>query len=573
MIEKRDDDASDSPPPRDRVDSAVRVKEKPADQKGGSVAWFRGKEGGPRAALAALAALLTIGFALYARWLFSVEGPSDAIGRARAWLDVFSGENLAAVTLAFGPFAVLLALVIGLLVHYGMPQVWQTAAPSLKVGSLLGACLAAAWFIGTARMDELRRIDWLFFVPVVPPALLVFQALITWRQRPRSVGAFHLGVSAPVQAALEESGDARRFDEVHDQLVGVFGGVPATFENRRRSSARAPHLPPAPSGLGSFATHFAVPSLLLLLVGFGALALAVGAPSGTKGAWNESPVLARGLQWGVAGAYVYVLVTFGSRSFRNDLTVGATVWAIITLIVGPALAVVLALGWKWKSPASGEIGWQTAIVLFFAGLAPRQVMNLIEAAALLILKAPAEARATLIPLTKLRGISSELAVRLKEENIEDVIGLAYADPIRLVQSVPYDLRQVVEWIDQAQLAVALPDQHEVLTQRGVTGAIDLAWRWLQACEEDPNSGKVTVRHAKAVPDSFKRLVREERDAAIVYDTARQMFYEEHVRLLWVMYNCFSTAGASSQPQPAEPATQTPNQAAAQRDEEPVKKAG
>jgi hypothetical protein len=65
-----------------------------------------------------------------------------------------------------------------------------------------------------------------------------------------------------------------------------------------------------------------------------------------------------------------------------------------------------------------------------------------------------------------------------------VTGLAYADPIRLVQNMPYDLRQVVEWIDQAQLAMAAP--------------------------------------------------------------------EEQVRLLWVMYNCFSTTASDQDLPPVEP---------------------
>jgi len=179
-------------------------------------------------------------------------------------------------------------------------------------------------------------------------------------------------------------------------------------------------------------------------------------------------------------------------------------------------------------------------VLFFAGVAPRRVMSIIESVALKFLKAPAEAStAKLIPLTTLRGISPELALRLREENIEDVTSLAYADPIRLVQSMPYDLRQVVEWIDQAQLAVALPQHYEGLLDRGVTGAIDLAWRWLQACSESGTT-PITIAHGKAPPPSFAVLVPDPQDAALVYETARQMFYEEHVRLLWVMYNSFST---------------------------------
>jgi hypothetical protein len=54
---------------------------------------------------------------------------------------------------------------------------------------------------------------------------------------------------------------------------------------------------------------------------------------------------------------------------------------------------------------------------------------------------------------------------------------------------------------------------------------------------------------KAAPEA----VRDPQDAALVYETARQMFYEEHVRLLWVMYNSFSTtAGDPSSSSDAGP---------------------
>jgi hypothetical protein len=436
-----------------------------------------------------------------------------------------------------------------------LPQVWKSARRSLQVGTLLGACIAAAWFIGTTRLAGLRAIDWLYFVPAIPPALLAFQAMVMWRQRPRSVGDFRIGVSAELCKALQQSEDDKQFNAVHEQLVRVFGGV-KTGATSKLASGKPPPTSEGTRSLGSFAQQFAVPCLLLLIVGFGALALAMNPDAlvmtNKLGAIIKRPPEAavRGLQWGVAGAFTYVLFTFGSRSFRNDLTVGAATWAVITLVTGPALAVVVALVGKLEA---SDATWQSAVVLFAAGVAPRRVMSIIESVALQFLKAPAEASiAKLIPLTTLRGISPELALRLREENIEDVTALAYADPIRLVQSVPYDLRQVVEWIDQAQLAVALPGQYETLLQRGVTGAIDLAWRWLQACAE--GEPPVSIAHSKTVPPSFSVLVRDPSDAQLVYETARQMFYEEHVRLLWVMYNSFSTT--DSEASAAEPAPAT-----------------
>jgi hypothetical protein len=128
---------------------------------------------------------------------------------------------------------------------------------------------------------------------------------------------------------------------------------------------------------------------------------------------------------------------------------------------------------------------------------------------------------------------------LREENVHDVGSLAYADPVRLVLSLPYDLRQVVDWIDQAQLAVALPAQFDALRAAGVTGAIDLAWRWMNTAL--PAGGDGFLNAKDTPPENFRSLVlNPDREASLVYETARQLFYEEQVCLLWVMYNCFST---------------------------------
>jgi hypothetical protein len=290
--------------------------------------------------------------------------------------------------------------------------------------------------------------------------------------------------------------------------------------------------------------------------------------------WSETSFAQRGVQWGVAGAFVYVLMEFGGRFFRNDLTIGAATWAIITLIVGPTLAVILAVAWKMDA---GPSPWQSGAVLFFAGLAPRRIVTIIEGVALQLLKAPSETTvpSKLVPIAGLRGITPEIATRLREENIGDVRSLAFADAIRLVQSLPYDLRQIIDWVDQAQLAVTLPKHYEALADRGVTGAIDLAWRWLRASVKTTEAGSF-LEPTLEPPPAFKALVglgaNADADAAVVYEAAAQLFYEEQVCLLWVMYNSFSTTagGVDLGSEPTVQASRAPRDSngAAARSHEP-----
>src|ERR1041384_4703492 len=65
-----------------------------------------------------------------------------SVAAADGWLSGVSSGSGAALLVAFGPLIALIALVTGLLIHFGMPRVWKSAWPSLQVGGLLGACLA-----------------------------------------------------------------------------------------------------------------------------------------------------------------------------------------------------------------------------------------------------------------------------------------------------------------------------------------------------------------------------------------------------------------------------------------------
>jgi hypothetical protein len=492
-----------------------------------------------------LGAVATLIFGYYFYWLTTAQSLSAAAGQTTQWLTELSGPGRTAYAVMLGPALLLLLGLLAVSVKLGLPNVWQSARRSLLLGVLLGACLLAAGLLSSGRLDNLSRLQWLFFIPIIPPVLLGYQALVVWRQRPRSLGRLSIGAPRAVVEALQNDGTLDRFDNVHRQLLRVFGGTRPAQPSAKPGGSAMVAVEGGAYNPTYFVTNFAVPALLLLLVGFGAISMAVHdsldglAPSKN---WDSS-LAARGLRWGVAGAFVYVLTEFGARFFRNDLTVGAAVWGIITLIVGPALAVALAIAWKMEA---GTSPWQSGIVLFFAGLAPRRVVSIVESVALQLLKAPTDATvpSKSVPLTSLRGLTSEVAVRLREENVHDVSTLAYADPVRLVLSLPYDLRQIVDWLDQAQLAVACPQQFDALRDAGVTGAIDLSWRWMTTALKQ--EGGTTVLDPEApLPGAFKHLVANpDRDASALYETARQLFYEEQVCQLWVMYNCFSTTAGS-----------------------------
>jgi hypothetical protein len=181
-----------------------------------------------------------------------------------------------------------------------------------------------------------------------------------------------------------------------------------------------------------------------------------------------------GAQFGAVGAYAWVVIELGRRSFRRDVTSGIALWSVVTLAIGPMLAGALSLIWT-PTPQDGD-AWQHAVVFFYAGYAPRRVLAAITSAASKLLgdgpTPSVETRST--PLTKIRGITPQVEERLAEEGVDNVENLATVEPIRLLRDTPYDLRTILWWVDEAILMRYVPQRWEMLEERGITGAIDIA---------------------------------------------------------------------------------------------------
>lgn len=270
--------------------------------------------------------------------------------------------------------------------------------------------------------------------------------------------------------------------------------------------------------LGMLTLRYVPPALLLfwsILLGTGFLFARPG--NVFDDAWHSRTMMemSTAARFGAAGAYVYILLYLGQRTFLRDISVGVVCWCIVTIIAGPILAAALS---RFMA-SSTDAGWGTLVVYFFAGLAPRHVVQVVQDRAKQLLGGTAAAQKIDPPsnqLMSIPGICPNIAERLAEEGISSVANLAMANPYGLLRNTPFDMRQVIAWMDQALLMSTLPEQWLALNKLGVTGAIDLAW-----CHDDEVK-TLAQELALPTPDNLQATVQRLREDA-------------QLLLLWALY--------------------------------------
>ena len=178
------------------------------------------------------------------------------------------------------------------------------------------------------------------------------------------------------------------------------------------------------------------------------------------------------------------------------------------------------------------------VVLFFAGFAPRRVIAALEQAALQLLKvggANGVVESRLIPLGRVRGITAEIEERLSEEGVLDVNSLSTAEPVRLVRNTSFDMKQILNWIDEAILIVTLPKSWEAFEEEGISGAIDLCWYYSRTFDDSGN----TLEGDK-IPPEIKFLADKGKvSEPSLMSTIQRLYEDAQVQYSWALYYYFT----------------------------------
>lgn len=130
---------------------------------------------------------------------------------------------------------------------------------------------------------------------------------------------------------------------------------------------------------------------------------------------------------------------------------------------------------------------------------------------------------TELPLSLIQGINFWHEFRLEEEGIENVQNLATCDIIDLAFATRYNLRTLLDWVDQAILVHRMGQKATRLRDAGfITGAIDMAW----ASPENSDSDE-------SLPEQIAKTI--EAEPIYVSTLMNRRYQDAQIRMLWDLW--------------------------------------
>lgn len=186
------------------------------------------------------------------------------------------------------------------------------------------------------------------------------------------------------------------------------------------------------------------------------------------------------------GAFVYNNYSFIRRLRSNDFAPPVFVSGALRLVLAVLAAGLLyyamfidvydypdtgkqVLAVKKTDHALGA-GW-LVVGSFFAGLYPQQMISAVFSwfYSRVTQLVPSLGKFQYTPMTILQGVTLDVELRLKEEGIDSLQALAVCDVADLVKKLPYSANTILDWQDQAKLAMYFSDgeQFAALASLGI----------------------------------------------------------------------------------------------------------
>ncbi|HEX8535830.1 MAG TPA: hypothetical protein VF664_00100, partial [Cystobacter sp.] len=205
--------------------------------------------------------------------------------------------------------------------------------------------------------------------------------------------------------------------------------------------------------------------------------------NGAGGHFYEEGV--RGLVFTGYGIYAYTLIVLLHRmraqTLSTECLLGAALRVITMMVIGfmvGATGIFLMHATPNVTSSSSAVNSDVMVsssmglVVYFAiGAFPFWGYEALREKARKILQPKAASEK--IPLEYVSGLDEMIIERLEELGVSNVQHLATYDPVLLTLRTNYPLRRIIDWIDQAILAVHLQDKMRFARELGIRGATDL----------------------------------------------------------------------------------------------------
>lgn len=224
------------------------------------------------------------------------------------------------------------------------------------------------------------------------------------------------------------------------------------------------------------------------------------------------------------GVYVFNLGAMTRRVYLGDMNEQVFWGAINRLILSVGLAVVVMRVRDFPGPEGPAI-------YFTIGFTANIVLQWLLERALKLLNIAKPKRDDL-PLQMVRGINLWKEYRLDEEGIESVQNLATANILELAARTHYNVRTLIDWIDQS-IVLSLLTIEQVATlnkQAFAISAIDLA-------ASSPQS-----RGDSVVSDELARVL--DVSPVLMASMLNSLYQDRYLRELWISWQIGREAGLS-----------------------------
>ncbi|HEX2274468.1 MAG TPA: hypothetical protein VHG90_11405 [Acidimicrobiales bacterium] len=214
-----------------------------------------------------------------------------------------------------------------------------------------------------------------------------------------------------------------------------------------------------------------------------------------EGSFSPPNVPKDALRFGFLGAYAFILQDLTRRYFRDDLKTGAYIASTVRIVF--VVLIIVAIDrlpwWDEGGPGvvSGAMDDAKNVTAFLIGLFPQAGLQALQAAAAKPLRRLLPSITTDYPLSSIEGLNIWQEARFAEEGIEEMQHLVSADLVDLLLRSRTTVSKLMDWIDQATLALRLPGAKEgkavrdKLRRLGVRTATDLERLWASPLKGDP----------------------------------------------------------------------------------------